>query len=191
MTIISGTADHRFPIFVSIFIIVVRNMPKYPHLFPSLDQAIFWNLMLRLLQMASLGSIFQKISGGACPRNPLGCLASPLSMERLVNSCKQPCTYYQSCCKVVPTSPIQSWYKNIVITLCRQPCNILVISWLYQTVLEQPCNKSDNAINVTVLQVVNSLFQTCYNNWEQADDECEHNFSTACGQISNNSFADL
>jgi hypothetical protein len=63
MTIISGTADHRFPIFVSNFIIVVWNMPKYPHLFPSLDQAIFWNLMLRLLQMVFLGSIFQKFSG--------------------------------------------------------------------------------------------------------------------------------
>ena len=30
--------------------------------------------------------------------------------------------------------------------------------------LEQPCNRSDNA----KLQVVNSLFQACYNNWEQA-----------------------
>jgi hypothetical protein len=35
-------------------------------------------------------------------------------------------------CKVVPTSPIQSCYNNIVTTLCRQPCNILVLSWLYQ-----------------------------------------------------------
>jgi hypothetical protein len=34
---------------------------------------------------------------------------------------------------VVPTSPTQSWYNNIVTTLCRQPCNVLVISWLYQT----------------------------------------------------------
>ena len=33
--------------------------------------------------------------------------------------------------------------------------------------LEQPCNKSDNAIKLQ-LQVVNSLIQTCYNNWEQA-----------------------
>jgi hypothetical protein len=77
MTIISGTADHKFPIFVSIFIIVVWNMPKYPHLSPSLDQAIFWNLMLTLLQMAFLGSIFQKFSGGAfsgAPRTPLECL---------------------------------------------------------------------------------------------------------------------
>jgi hypothetical protein len=31
--------------------------------------------------------------------------------------------------------------------------------------LEQPCNKSD--IPSSLLQVVNSLFQTCYN-WEQA-----------------------
>jgi hypothetical protein len=70
VTIISGTADHKFPSFVSIFIIVVWNMPKYPHLSPSLDQAIFWNLMLRLLQMAFLGSIFQKISQGDMPPNP-------------------------------------------------------------------------------------------------------------------------
>jgi hypothetical protein len=33
--------------------------------------------------------------------------------------------------------------------------------------LEQPCNKSDNAIKLQ-LQVVNSLIQTCSNNWEQA-----------------------
>jgi hypothetical protein len=31
-------------------------------------------------------------------------------------------------CKVVPTSPIQWWYNNIVTTLCGEPCNILVIS---------------------------------------------------------------
>jgi hypothetical protein len=36
-------------------------------------------------------------------------------------------------CKVVPTSPIQSWYNNIVTILCRQPCNILVTPWLSQT----------------------------------------------------------
>jgi hypothetical protein len=45
-----------------------------------------------------------------------------------------------ACCKVVPTSPIQSWYNNIVTTLCRQPCNILVyiISWLHVSdLLEQ------------------------------------------------------
>ena len=28
---------------------------------------------------------------------------------------------------------LQSWCNNIVTTLCCQPCNILVISWLYQT----------------------------------------------------------
>jgi hypothetical protein len=41
--------------------------------------------------------------------------------------------YYQIYCGVVLPSPIQSWYKNIVATLCRQPCGILVISLLYQT----------------------------------------------------------
>jgi hypothetical protein len=34
--------------------------------------------------------------------------------------------------------------------------------------LEQPCDKSDNAIKLVTSQVVNSLFQTSYNNWEQA-----------------------
>jgi hypothetical protein len=33
--------------------------------------------------------------------------------------------------------------------------------------LEQPCNKSDNAIKL-VTSCLNSLFQSCYNNWEQA-----------------------
>jgi hypothetical protein len=41
--------------------------------------------------------------------------------------------FYQTCCKIVPTSLIQSWNNNIVTTLCRQPCNILVISLLYRT----------------------------------------------------------
>jgi hypothetical protein len=35
----------------------------------------------------------------------------------------------------------------------------------------------------SLLQVVNSLFQTCYSNWEQA--VRTHNLSTACGQICN------
>jgi hypothetical protein len=51
----------------------------------------------------------------------------------LSNNLQQPCWYYQTCSKVVPTSPIQSWYNNIVTTLCGQPCNMLVIPWLYHT----------------------------------------------------------
>jgi hypothetical protein len=60
----------------------------------------------------------------------------------------------------------QSCYNNIVTTLCRQPCNILVISRLDQT-----CRNSlvtSLIIPSSLLQVVNSLFQICYNNWEQA-----------------------
>jgi hypothetical protein len=34
--------------------------------------------------------------------------------------------------------------------------------------LEQPYNKSDNAIKLAISCYINSLFQTCYNNWEQA-----------------------
>jgi hypothetical protein len=39
---------------------------------------------------------------------------------------------------------------------------------LYQTCWKQFFNKCDNAIKLSCYKVVNSLFQTCYNNWEQA-----------------------
>ena len=52
----------------------------------------------------------------------------------------------------------------------------------------KPCNKSDNAIKlVSLLQVVNSLFQTCYNNWEQAvRTQLVNRFVTTCFQTCNN-----
>jgi hypothetical protein len=107
MTIISGTADHRFPIFVSIFIIVVWNMPKYPHLFQSLDQAIFWNIMLRLPQMAFLGSIFQKFSGGAYPRTPLGCLTPSARVCMTTHTTlASPLSGLRSCSKDLLETPI-------------------------------------------------------------------------------------
>jgi hypothetical protein len=89
------------------------------------------------------------------------------SLEEAVNNLQQACWYYQTCkFKVVPTSPIQSWYNNTATTLCRQPCNILVISWLYQTYSN---NLATSLIMLSSLLpiCVNSLFQTCYNNWEQ------------------------
>jgi hypothetical protein len=55
------------------------------------------------------------------------------SCPQVWNNLSTACWYYQTCSKVVPTSPIQSWCNNIVTTLWRQPCNILVISRLYQT----------------------------------------------------------
>jgi hypothetical protein len=47
--------------------------------------------------------------------------------------------------------------------------NILFLSWLYKSCWNNlvSCNKSDSVIKL-VTWVVNSLFQTCYNNWEQA-----------------------
>jgi hypothetical protein len=69
--------------------------------------------------------------------------------------------------RLFQSSPIQSWYNNIVTTLYCQLCNILVIHIMtVSDLLEQPCNKSDNLSSL--LEVVNNLFQTCYNNWEQA-----------------------
>jgi hypothetical protein len=86
--------------------------------------------------------------------------------------CRQPCNIlviswlYQTCSKVVQTRPIQSWYNNIVTTLCRQTWNILVISWLYRTC--QNNFVTSLIMPSSLLQGVNSLFRTCYSNWEQA-----------------------
>ena len=63
----------------------------------------------------------------------MACYKLSTSLEQVVNNLQQPCWYYQTCYKVVPTRLLQSWYNNIATTLCCQPCNILVISWLYQT----------------------------------------------------------
>ena len=63
---------------------------------------------------------------------------------RLVTSCQQVwnklLTTFNNLVEIIrfvtrlfQTRLLQSWYNNIATTLCRQPCNILVISWLYQT----------------------------------------------------------
>jgi hypothetical protein len=53
--------------------------------------------------------------------------------------------------------------------------------------LEQPCNKSDNAIKFVnkLLTAYSKLVTTTGNK------QCEHNLSTACEQICNNLFTDL
>jgi hypothetical protein len=65
--------------------------------------------------------------------------------------------------------PIQSWYNSIVTTLCLQPCNILV----YHDYINHVRTTVNNLVTSLImpsslLQVVNSLFQTRSNNWEQA-----------------------
>ena len=85
-------------------------------------------------------------SSTSCVRT--ACYKLSTSLEQAVNNLKQPCSYCQNCYKVVPTRLLQSWYNNIATILCCQPCNILVMSWLYQTCWKQPCNKSDNAIKL-------------------------------------------
>jgi hypothetical protein len=52
------------------------------------------------------------------------------------------------------------------ITILLQPCVVNLVTFLLYHELELLCNKSDNA--TSLLQVVDSLCQTCYNNWEQA-----------------------
>jgi hypothetical protein len=61
---------------------------------------------------------------------------------------------------VVLTSLIQSWYNKNVTRLTTQGCNNIVISWLYRTYWN---NLATSLIIPTrLLQVVNSLFQTCW-----------------------------
>jgi hypothetical protein len=52
--------------------------------------------------------------------------------------------------------------------------------------LEQPCNKSDNAI-----KLVTSCVTTTRTLTKIALAQCEHNLLTACEEICNNLFADL
>jgi hypothetical protein len=87
------------------------------------------------------------------------------------------------CCKVVPTSPIQSWYNNIVNLVTFFLCQDCI-----SDLLQQPCNKPDNAIKLAcskLLTACSKLVTTTGNK------ECEHNLSTTCEQISSNLFADL
>jgi hypothetical protein len=55
--------------------------------------------------------------------------------------------------------------KNVT-RLTAQGCNNIVISWLDRTCWNNLATSL--IISTRLLQVVNSLFQTCYNNWEQA-----------------------
>jgi hypothetical protein len=81
-----------------------------------------------------------------------------------------------------PTPPPPPFTKNP--GYASEPCVVNLVTFLFimnvSDVLEQPCDKSDNA---------NKLVPSCFNNWEQA--QCEHNLSTACEQICNNLFVDL
>jgi hypothetical protein len=55
--------------------------------------------------------------------------------------------------------------------------------------LEQPCDKSDNAI---IHQACYKLLTACFKLvTTTGNKQCEDNFSTACEQICNNLFADL
>ncbi len=59
------------------------------------------------------------------------------------------------------------------ITILLQPCVVNLVTFLLyegciQDFLEQPYNKSDNVIKLVTMQVVDSLYEICCNNMEQA-----------------------
>jgi hypothetical protein len=99
-------------------------------------------------------------------------------MEQAVHHLEQAWWHYQTCYKIVLTSLIQSWYNKNVTRLTTQGCNNIVISWLYRTCWNNLATSL--IISTRLLQVVNSLFQTCMlTTW---DKQCEHNLLTACWQ---------
>jgi hypothetical protein len=71
-------------------------------------------------------------------------------------------------------------------TLSRQPCNILVISWLYQTCWNNLV--ASLIMPSSLLEAVKACFKLVTTTGNK---QCEHNLSTACEQICNNWFADL
>jgi hypothetical protein len=71
------------------------------------------------------------------------------SLEQAVN--KKAWWHYQTCCKV--------WYSHDI-TRMLQRCNNIVISWLYRTCRNNLATSL--IISIRLLQVVNSLFQTCW-----------------------------
>ena len=81
-------------------------------------------------------------------------------LEKAVNNSQQAWCHYQICYKVVPTSLIQSRYNKKVTRFTTQGCNSIVISWLYRTYWN---NLATTLIMPSsLLQVVNSSFQTCW-----------------------------
>jgi hypothetical protein len=80
------------------------------------------------------------------------------SLEQTVNNLKQAWWHDY---KVVLASLIQSWYINTNATrLTTQGCNKIVISWLYRTCWNNLATSL--IISTRLLQVVNNLFQTCW-----------------------------
>jgi hypothetical protein len=82
---------------------------------------------------------------------------------KLSTSLEQTCWYYQTVTRL-----FQQVRYSHDITILLQPCNILVISSPYQTWHHRIRPNRSLIMPSSLLQVVNSLFQTCPNNWEQA-----------------------
>jgi hypothetical protein len=85
-----------------------------------------------------------------------------ISLEQAVNNLWQGWWHHQTCHKVVLISLIQSWHnKNVTrLTTQKNGSNHIVTSWVYRTCWN---NFATNLIISTrLLQVVSSLFHTCW-----------------------------
>jgi hypothetical protein len=95
----------------------------------------------------------------SCARTACSQLAVT-SLKQAVNNLWQAWWHYQPCYKIVLTSLLQPWYNKDVTRLSTQGCNNLVISSMSQTC--QNNLATSLIISTKLLQVVNKLFQTCW-----------------------------
>jgi hypothetical protein len=129
----------RLKTFLTSFDLHFGTTPFWKSICPSYRAPFTW-LWSRLWSPLSKNLTFcskcaNKLSR-SCVHNACPKLSS--SMSQVVNNLQQPCWYHQTCCKVVPTSPIQSWYNNIVyklLTACNKRVDIIrLVARLFQQV---------------------------------------------------------
>jgi hypothetical protein len=126
---------------ISDIVIRIFILEKLPTNFKDVEQTHLVSIRINSVKYVNYANVIvtrQKSHLVSC--NKFVNKFSSHCLSQIVNkfgtSCQQSVTtllILSDVLQVAPTSPIQSWYNNIVTTLCRQPCNILVISWLYQT----------------------------------------------------------
>ena len=129
-------------------------------------------------------------------KNLSACIVSLLTSRQqfvfslLVSSCRQVWNKLLTICDNINLVDVIRLMTDTVVTILLQPCNILVISRLYQTfwnILASSLLMPPSSL----LQVVNSLFQTCCNNMGTSSAnttrwQLVNRFVTTCLQTCNN-----
>ena len=111
------------------------------------------------------------------------CYKLSTSLEQAVNNLWQACWYCQTCV----TRLFQQGCYSHDTTILLQPCVVNLVTSCYIMTVSDLLEQLVTSLIMpsSLLQVVNSLFQTCFNK------QCEHNLLTTCEQTCYNLFADL